>query len=233
MGVFHFNKLSLRRISFSWPPNLIFYQSRFEVTLRLTVNQWVCPGIEHPCGTCDQIFLPVTSLLSEICGLVSVGRPLWREEGSAICSVMAQWSKSRRNRNHTLLSQLRLLPTWRVRFPYLHPPGTGWPRYTPRHWVQQHIKFNEMTNKLTPCSWVVSWLAILKFSTYLWIPEGSKTYRSFICIFYWSYNFSLHKWKYIFYDPTEQTNKKKEADKHKHKETIKITKENSTGKTQM
>jgi hypothetical protein len=34
-----------------------------EVTLRLTVNQSVCLGIEHPCGTCDQILLPVGMLL--------------------------------------------------------------------------------------------------------------------------------------------------------------------------
>jgi hypothetical protein len=26
-------------------------------------------------------------------------------------------------------------PTWRARSPYLHPPGTRWPSYTPRHWV--------------------------------------------------------------------------------------------------
>jgi hypothetical protein len=26
-------------------------------------------------------------------------------------------------------------PTWRVRSPYLYPPGTWWPSYTPRHWV--------------------------------------------------------------------------------------------------
>jgi hypothetical protein len=25
-------------------------------------------------------------------------------------------------------------PTWRTRSLYLHPPGTGWLRYTPRHW---------------------------------------------------------------------------------------------------
>jgi hypothetical protein len=27
------------------------------------------------------------------------------------------------------------LPTWRARFPYLYPPGTGWSSYTPGHWV--------------------------------------------------------------------------------------------------
>jgi hypothetical protein len=26
-------------------------------------------------------------------------------------------------------------PTWRARFPYLYSPGTGWPSYTPGHWV--------------------------------------------------------------------------------------------------
>jgi hypothetical protein len=26
-------------------------------------------------------------------------------------------------------------PTWRARFRYLYPPGTGWPIYTPGHWV--------------------------------------------------------------------------------------------------
>jgi hypothetical protein len=26
-------------------------------------------------------------------------------------------------------------PTWRARSPYLYPPGTGWPSYTPRHWI--------------------------------------------------------------------------------------------------
>jgi hypothetical protein len=25
--------------------------------------------------------------------------------------------------------------TWRARSPYLYPPGTGWPSYTPGHWV--------------------------------------------------------------------------------------------------
>jgi hypothetical protein len=55
-------------------------------------------------------------LLSEICGLVSVRRPLWREDGSVICSVITQWSESRRTRNHTLLSHLRL--------PLLGGPGS-------------------------------------------------------------------------------------------------------------
>jgi hypothetical protein len=54
------------------------------VTSRLTASQSVCLGIEHPCGTCYQILLPVGMLLSVIYGPVSVRRPLWREDDSAI-----------------------------------------------------------------------------------------------------------------------------------------------------
>jgi hypothetical protein len=32
-------------------------------------------------------------------------------------------------------------PTWRTRPPYLWPPETGWPSYTPRHWVHILVAF--------------------------------------------------------------------------------------------
>jgi hypothetical protein len=48
-------------------------------------------------------------LLSENCFSLLLGRPLWQEDGSAICSAVCQWSESRRTCNHTLLSPLRLL----------------------------------------------------------------------------------------------------------------------------
>jgi hypothetical protein len=84
--------------------------------------------------TCDQILLPVGRLLSESCGLVSVGRPLWREVGSAVCSAITRWSESRRTRNRTLLSHLRLPqpggPGSCIYIPQeqggpVIPPGTG------------------------------------------------------------------------------------------------------------
>jgi hypothetical protein len=59
-----------------------------------------------PFGTCGHILLPVGMLLSESCGLVSAGRPIWREDGSVICSAVTTWSESLRTRNHTLLSHL-------------------------------------------------------------------------------------------------------------------------------
>jgi hypothetical protein len=68
------------------------------------------------------MLLPVGMLLSESCGLVSVERPLRREDGSAICSVITQWSESLGTRNHTLLSHLRLP----------QPGGPGFRIYIPQ-----------------------------------------------------------------------------------------------------
>jgi hypothetical protein len=53
----------------------IFHYSRRRSRSRsyfMTDSQSVCLGIEHPCGTCNQILLPVGVLLSEICDLISV-----------------------------------------------------------------------------------------------------------------------------------------------------------------
>jgi hypothetical protein len=109
------------------------FRVEVKVTLRLTVSQSVCLAIDHPYATCDQILFPVGMLLSEICGLVSIGRPLWQEDGSAVCSVITQLSESLRTRNHTLLSHLRLPqpggPGSRIYIPQeqggpVIPPGT-------------------------------------------------------------------------------------------------------------
>jgi hypothetical protein len=53
-----------------------------EVTLRLTVS---CHS-----ETCNQILLPVERFLPERCSLVSMGRPLSREDGSTVCSAITQ-----------------------------------------------------------------------------------------------------------------------------------------------
>jgi hypothetical protein len=79
-------------------------------------------------------FLSVCCCL--ICGLVSVGCPLRREDGSAICSVITQWFELRRTRKHTLLSHQRLPqpegPGSRIYIPQAQggpviPPGIGFP----------------------------------------------------------------------------------------------------------
>jgi hypothetical protein len=50
--------------------------------------------------------------------LFILGRSLWREDGSVVCSSICQWSVSRRTHNHILLSPLRLL------VPFLSPLTT-------------------------------------------------------------------------------------------------------------
>jgi hypothetical protein len=41
-----------------------------------------------------------------VCKLQSCLHPLWREDGSAVCSAITEWFESRRTRNHTLLPVL-------------------------------------------------------------------------------------------------------------------------------
>jgi hypothetical protein len=81
-------------------------------------------------------------LLSDSCGLVDVGRSLCQVKGSTIYNCC--WSSP----EHSFLGpspaglvtifyclRFETPPTWRVRYPYLYPPGTEWPSYTPSHWV--------------------------------------------------------------------------------------------------
>jgi hypothetical protein len=123
-------------VAFSWAyfidsvfeTHRIWSRSRsYFTTDSQSVSQSVCLGIEHPCGTCDQILFPVEMLLYEICGLVSIGRPLWREDGSAVCRAITQWSESLRTRNHTLLSHLRL--------PQPGGPSCSCSCFPQEHWV--------------------------------------------------------------------------------------------------
>jgi hypothetical protein len=78
-----------------------------------------------------------------------VRRPLWREDGSAIFSVISQWFESRRTRNHTLLSHLRLPQLGgtgsRVYIPQeqdvpVIPLGTGLPSRRLLRLVSDHLQ---------------------------------------------------------------------------------------------
>jgi hypothetical protein len=68
--------------------------------------------------------------------------PLWREEGSVVynwywSSPAQSFSGPSPPRLMTIFYSLRFetAPSRWARSPYLYPPGTGWPGYTPRHWV--------------------------------------------------------------------------------------------------
>jgi hypothetical protein len=102
-----------------------------------TVSRPVWLGVKHPSRVYDQIFITVRQLW-----FVDVGRSLVRENGSVV--YICCWSSPA----PTFLGpspaglvaifyclRFETPPTWRARSPYLYLPGTGWPSYTPRHWV--------------------------------------------------------------------------------------------------
>jgi hypothetical protein len=72
-----------------------------------------------------------------------VWHPLWREDGSVIyctiasrpCQSSHSWVEVPQNSRPYFNVSSETPPTWRARSPYLYPPGTGWPSYTPGHWV--------------------------------------------------------------------------------------------------
>jgi hypothetical protein len=68
--------------------------------------------------------------------------PLWREDGSVVYNccwsspAQSFWGPSPTGLMTTFYClRLGTPPTWRARYPYLYPPLTGWPSYTPRHWI--------------------------------------------------------------------------------------------------
>jgi hypothetical protein len=91
---------------------------------RRSVSQPVRLGVRPPFGAHDQI---LNILWSDNFLLLHVEHPLWQEEGSVIYSAITNLSESCWTHKHILLSHLMSL--------YLYPPGTGWPSFTPRHWI--------------------------------------------------------------------------------------------------
>jgi hypothetical protein len=76
-------------------------------------------------------------------GFVIFQGPLWREDGSVIyctiasgpCQSSHSWVEVPQNSRLYFTVSFETPPTWRASFSYLYPPGTGWPSYTPGHWV--------------------------------------------------------------------------------------------------
>jgi hypothetical protein len=106
-----------------------------EVISWLMVSRPVCLNIKPQLG-------PKTVRLSDSCGFVDVGRPLWREGGSVIyncCWPLLSQSFSGPSPVGLVTIFYSLWVgtprTWRTRSPHFYPPGTGWPSYAPRHWV--------------------------------------------------------------------------------------------------
>jgi hypothetical protein len=122
-----------------------------------SVSQSVCFGVEPTMGHVTRYyFLP-----ERCCLKIAVSflwrRPLWREDGSAVCSAITQWSESRRTRDHTLLSPLRLPqpggPSSRIYIPQeqgspVIPRGTGFPPNKVKHFQTVWDHQGDVTSRL-------------------------------------------------------------------------------------
>jgi hypothetical protein len=99
-----------------------------EVNLRPKVSRPVCLGVRSPSGTFDQFFflLEIRFRHLRVCYFVAPSRP---------CQSSHSWVEVPQNSRPYFTVSFETPPTWRTRFPYLYPPGTGWPSYTPGHWV--------------------------------------------------------------------------------------------------
>jgi hypothetical protein len=112
-----------------------------EFFLRPTVSRPVSLGIGPPFGTLDQSLFSSSFVGQLRCSLSM--RPLWRENGCVIYCTIASgpcqsnhtWAEVPQNSRPYFTVSFDTPPTWRTRFPYLYPQGTGWPSYTPGHWV--------------------------------------------------------------------------------------------------
>jgi hypothetical protein len=95
--------------------------------LRPTVSRSVCLRVKHLSGAYDQVAITLRQLRVCWCGSLS----LTREHVCRLQLLLVLASA-------VILGscfRFEIPPTWRTRSPYLYPPGTGWPSYTPRHRV--------------------------------------------------------------------------------------------------
>jgi hypothetical protein len=100
-----------------------------EVKLRPTVSRLVPLGVRHPSGTRDQFFFLLKIFFRQlrVCYFVAPFLTRGRVCNLLLLLVLAS-SVLRDSRPYFIIPILETLP-------YLYPPGTGWPRYTPGHWV--------------------------------------------------------------------------------------------------
>jgi hypothetical protein len=113
-----------------------------EVNLRPTVSRPVRLGVRRLSGTRDQFFFLIEISFKQLRVCYFVVPSLTR---GRVCNLLYNCFWTFPEQSHwvqvpqisrpyfTVSSETH--PTWRARSPYLYPPGTGWPSYTPGHWV--------------------------------------------------------------------------------------------------
>jgi hypothetical protein len=111
--------------------------STHKVNLRLTVSRPIYLGVGAPSGAQDQFFFSAWQLRVSWYGAPSLTRgwdcKLLSQLFLGLARAVTLQPKSRRTHGPYFTVSSETPPTWRARFPYLYPPGTGWPSYTPGH----------------------------------------------------------------------------------------------------
>jgi hypothetical protein len=97
---------------------------------RLLVDQSILVSSPHLGPNTRFLFLSVAGLL---CGSPSLtrGRVCRLQLLLTLARAVILGPESRWTQDNILLNP----PTLKARTPHLYPPATGWPSYTPRHWV--------------------------------------------------------------------------------------------------
>jgi hypothetical protein len=132
-----------------------------EVTLWLTVSQSVSQSVSM-----SWYRVPLCDLQPDIisCRNISVWN-LWSciywapsLTRGQVCNLQCNHSIVRvaQNPKPYLTVSSETPTTWRARFPYLYPPGTGWPSYTPGHWVPFTSSLSTRLLRLTGLWWKYS-----------------------------------------------------------------------------
>jgi hypothetical protein len=109
---------------------------KVKVILRPTVSR---PGlgVRHPSETRDQFFFLLEIFFRQlrVCYFVALSLTRGRVCNLLLLLVLAS-AVPQDSRPYFIVPILETPPTWRARSPYLYPPGTRYPRYTPGHWVR-------------------------------------------------------------------------------------------------
>jgi hypothetical protein len=102
---------------------------------RQSVGQSVLVSGTHPSGTSDQFFYLLEIFFRQL-RVYFVASFLTRGRVCNLLLLLVLASAvPRDSRPYFIVPILETPPTWRARSPYLYPPGTGWPSYTPGQWV--------------------------------------------------------------------------------------------------
>jgi hypothetical protein len=118
-----------------------------EFMLWPTDSRPISLGVGHRFETHDEILL-FPFFCRTIALLFVLGRPLWREDWSVICSAICQWSESRRTHNQTLLSYLRLLGSLSVAS--YDSQGLRWKSSNPPPHGSKRVLLNAVMNLRGP-----------------------------------------------------------------------------------